>query len=56
MIPKIQGSKRIANFDKPSVWSIMTPLANETQSLNLVKQIFIQGQGFPSYAPPDFFL
>lgn len=36
MISKIQGAKRLANFDKPTVWSIMTPLAIKTKSVNLV--------------------
>lgn len=36
MIPKFQGAKRLANFDKPTVWSIMTPLAIKTKSINLV--------------------
>lgn len=33
---KITGAKRLANFDKPTVWSIMTPLAIKTKSVNLV--------------------
>lgn len=31
-----QGAKRLTGFDKPTVWSIMTPLAVKTQSVNLV--------------------
>lgn len=36
MISKIQGAKRLTGFDKPTVWSIMTPLAIKTKSVNLV--------------------
>ena len=56
MINKISGAKRLTNFDKPTVWSIMTPLAIKTKSANLVRFYFIQGQGFPSWSPPDFYL
>jgi len=30
------GADRMTGFDKPTVWSIMTPLAVETKSINLV--------------------
>ena len=33
---------------KPTVWTVMTPLAIKTQSVNL-------GQGFPSWQPPEFY-
>ena len=33
---KISGAKRLAGFDKPTVWSMMTPLAIRTNSINLV--------------------
>jgi hypothetical protein len=33
---KINGSKRLLGFDKPTIWSIMTPLAIKTNSINLV--------------------
>jgi hypothetical protein len=36
MINKISGAKRLTGFDKPTVWSIMTPLAIKTKSVNLV--------------------
>lgn len=36
MINKISGAKRLTGFDKPTVWSIMTPLAVKTKSINLV--------------------
>lgn len=55
MISKITGAKRLTNFDKPTVWSIMTPLAIKTKSTNLVNTFLIQGQGFPSWSPPDFY-
>ena len=41
----IRGAFRLAGFDSPTVWTIMTPLAIKTQSINL-------GQGFPSWQPP----
>ena len=41
----ITGAARLAGFDKPTVWTIMTPLAVKTQSVNL-------GQGFPGWQPP----
>lgn len=44
----ITGAARLVGFDKPTVWSIMTPLAVQTKSINL-------GQGFPSWSPPDFY-
>ena len=44
----ISGASRLIGFDKPTVWSIMTPLAVQTKSVNL-------GQGFPSWSPPDFY-
>ena len=49
MINPITTALRLSGFDKPTVWSIMTPLAVKTQSVNL-------GQGFPSWQPPDFHL
>lgn len=36
---KILGAKRLTNFDKPTVWSIMTPLAIKTKAVNLVNPI-----------------
>lgn len=45
---KLSGASRLIGFDKPTVWSTMTPLAVKTKSINL-------GQGFPSWSPPDFF-
>ena len=33
---KILGAKRLVGFDQPTVWSLMTPLAVRTQSINLV--------------------
>jgi kynurenine--oxoglutarate transaminase/cysteine-S-conjugate beta-lyase/glutamine--phenylpyruvate transaminase len=44
----ISGAARLIGFDKPTVWSIMTPLAVQTKSVNL-------GQGFPSWNPPEFY-
>ena len=41
-------AQRLKGFDKPSIWNVMTPLANKTKSVNL-------GQGFPSWGPPQFF-
>lgn len=41
-LPKLEG------FDKPTIWSKFTHLANETKSVNL-------GQGFPDWQPPKFF-
>jgi len=48
MINPNSGSSRLFGFDKPRVWSIMTPLAVKTQSVNL-------GQGFPSWQPAEFY-
>ena len=47
-IKSISGASRLIGFDKPTVWTIMTPLAIQTKSVNL-------GQGFPSWSPPAFF-
>lgn len=44
----IKTASRLTGFNKPTVWTVMTPLAVKTQSLNL-------GQGFPSWDPPQFF-
>jgi hydrogenase maturation factor len=33
---KIIGAKRLTGFDMPTVWSVMTPLAIKTKSVNLV--------------------
>lgn len=41
-------ASRLAGFDKPTIWSTMTPLAIKTNSVNL-------GQGFPAWEPPAFF-
>jgi len=38
----ITAASRLENFDKPTVWSLMTPLAIRTNSINL-------GQGFPAW-------
>ena len=38
---KILGAKRLAGFDKPTVWSVMTPLAVKTKSVNLVKHPYL---------------
>lgn len=32
----IEGAIRLTGFDKPTVWTIMTPLAIKTESANLV--------------------
>ena len=37
----ISGAKRLTGFDKPTVWSVMTPLAIKTKSINLVSFFFI---------------
>lgn len=44
----IGAAARLAGFDKPTIWSTMTPLAIKTNSVNL-------GQGFPAWEPPAFF-
>ncbi len=33
----LSGAKRLSGFDKPTVWTVMTPLAIQTKSINLVK-------------------
>lgn len=32
----VEGALRLTGFDKPTVWTIMTPLAIKTESANLV--------------------
>lgn len=32
----IRGASRLRGFDKPTVWSVFTPLAIQTKSVNLV--------------------
>ncbi len=32
----VSGAQRLTGFDKPTVWSVMTPLAIKTKSCNLV--------------------
>jgi hypothetical protein len=32
-----EGAARLTNFDKPTVWTVMTPLAIKTESMNLVR-------------------
>lgn len=39
MMSVIRGARRLEGFDKPTVWSIMTPLAIETKSVNLVTSV-----------------
>lgn len=36
MINKTLGAQRLTGFDKPTVWTVMTPLAVKTKSMNLV--------------------
>lgn len=45
----IKGASRMIAFEKPTVWSVFTPLAVQTKSINL-------GQGFPNWQPPEFLL
>ena len=35
-IIEMKGAARLTGFDKPTVWTIMTPLAVKTESVNLV--------------------
>ena len=39
----ITAASRLENFDKPTVWSLMTPLAIRTNSINLVSIILLLG-------------
>lgn len=48
MQPAAKGAQRLLGFNKPTVWTVMTPLAIKTKSVNL-------GQGFPSWGPPEFY-
>ncbi|CUI14557.1 kynurenine aminotransferase, putative [Bodo saltans] len=41
------AAKRLVQIPKQTVWSEMTPLAAAHKAINL-------GQGFPSFAPPEF--
>ncbi len=36
------AAERLRGYNKPTIWSIMTPLAEKTKSINL-------GQGFPTW-------
>ena len=45
---KMRGAARLAGFDKPTIWTMMSQLAIKTKSVNL-------GQGFPSWHPPQFY-
>lgn len=40
----IRGARRLEGFEKPTVWSIMTPLAIETKSVNLVREDSFRGK------------
>lgn len=40
---------RLRNFLAPTVWHVFTPLATQTNAVNL-------GQGFPGFSPPEFVL
>jgi hypothetical protein len=42
----IEGAIRLSGFDKPTVWTIMTPLAIKTESANLVKFCLIRAKAF----------
>mgnify|MGYP003555167154 CR=1 FL=1 len=35
------GATRLNGFDKPTVWTVMTPLAIKTQSANLVNAFYL---------------
>lgn len=39
----IKSARRLEGFEKPTVWSIMTPLAIETKSVNLVSFLIYLG-------------
>lgn len=47
MKPTIGGAVRLTGFDKPTVWTVMTPLAIQTKSVNLVPPSFTQGTRVP---------
>ena len=51
---KISGATRMAGFDKPTVWSVMTPLAVKTKSVNLVILHLFRVKDFPHGHPPSF--
>ena len=42
---KQPGAKRLTGFDQPTVWSVMTPLAVKTKSVNLVLNERVLGSG-----------
>ena len=42
----IGGATRLAGFDKPTVWSVMTPLAVKTKSVNLVDTALLRAKDF----------
>ena len=48
MNKRIRGDFRLAGFDSPTAWTIMTPLAIKMQSVNF-------GQGFPSQHPAELY-
>ncbi len=49
----LQGAVRLSGFDKPTVWTIMTPLAIKTESANLVQSASIEGSRIPIMAAPQ---
>lgn len=40
------GAIRLTGFDKPTVWTIMTPLAIKTESINLVRLFLFRDKDF----------
>jgi hypothetical protein len=47
---------RLHGIDQPRVWSVLTPLSQELKAANLVSFLLPQGQGFPTWKPPQFYL
>lgn len=49
-----RGAKRLTGFDKPTVWSVMTPLAVKTKSINLVLVTYKTGTRISSMVSTRF--
>lgn len=49
---KIEGALRLTGFDKPTVWTIMTPLAIKTESANMVLSFSCRDKDSPHGSLP----
>lgn len=49
-----RGADRLAGFDKPRVWSVLTPLSAELKASNLVLTGLHRDKDFPLGIPQSF--